>query len=57
MSESSAQLEHDAAGETLVVARNVSTRYLAIGIEAILGLVVLPFNVAHLGTSASACGC
>ena len=39
-------------GETLTVARNVSTRYLAIGVEAILGLVVLPFNVAHLGTSA-----
>ncbi len=38
--------------ETLVVARNVSTRYLAIGIEAVLGLVVLPFNIAHLGTSA-----
>jgi O-antigen/teichoic acid export membrane protein len=38
--------------ETLTVARNVSTRYLAIGIEAALGLVVLPFNVAHLGTSA-----
>jgi O-antigen/teichoic acid export membrane protein len=42
----------EAADETLTVARNVSTRYLAIGIEAILGLVVLPFNVAHLGTSA-----
>ena len=38
--------------ETLTVARNVSTRYLAIGIEAVLGLVVLPFNIAHLGTSA-----
>jgi O-antigen/teichoic acid export membrane protein len=39
-------------GETLTVARNVSTRYLAIGVESILGLVVLPFNVAHLGASA-----
>ena len=38
--------------ETLTVARNVSTRYLAIGVESILGLVVLPFNVAHLGASA-----
>ena len=28
------------------------TRYLAIGVEALIGLVVLPFNVAHLGTSA-----
>jgi O-antigen/teichoic acid export membrane protein len=40
------------ADETLTVARNVSTRYLAIGVEALLGLVVLPFNVAHLGKSA-----
>jgi len=38
--------------ETLTVARNVSTRYLAIAIEALLGFVVLPFNVAHLGASA-----
>ena len=42
----------DASNETLTVARNVSTRYLAIGVEVALGLVVLPFNVAHLGTSA-----
>ncbi len=42
----------DDTAETLKVARNVSTRYLAIGIEAALGLVVLPFNVAHLGTAA-----
>ena len=40
------------ADETLTVARNVSTRYLAIGIEALLGIVVLPFNIAHLGQSA-----
>lgn len=40
------------ANETLTVARNVSTRYLAIGVEAALGLVVLPFNIAHLGQSA-----
>lgn len=38
--------------ETLTVARNVSTRYLAIGVEAAVGLVILPFNIAHLGTSA-----
>jgi O-antigen/teichoic acid export membrane protein len=42
----------DSGEETLTVARNVSTRYLAIAMEAALGLVVLPFNVAHLGTSA-----
>jgi O-antigen/teichoic acid export membrane protein len=38
--------------ETLTVARNVSTRYVAIAAEMIVGLLVLPFNVAHLGTSA-----
>ena len=38
--------------ETLTVARNVSTRYLAILIEMVVGLVVLPFNVSHLGKSA-----
>jgi O-antigen/teichoic acid export membrane protein len=31
------------------VARNVSTRYLAYGIDAVLGLLMLPFNMAHLG--------
>lgn len=34
------------------VARNVATRYLAIAIDALLGLVILPFNVLHLGQSA-----
>jgi O-antigen/teichoic acid export membrane protein len=38
--------------ESLTIARNVSTRYLAIGTEAVLGLLVLPFNIEHLGTSA-----
>ena len=37
---------------TLTVARNVSTRYLAIAVEAVLGVLILPFNVAHLGQSA-----
>jgi O-antigen/teichoic acid export membrane protein len=40
------------ADETVVVARNLSTRYLAIATEVALGVVILPFNVAHLGTSA-----
>ena len=35
-----------------LVARNVSTRYLAIIVEGLLGLVMLPFNVEHLGPSA-----
>jgi O-antigen/teichoic acid export membrane protein len=42
----------DVVDETLTVARNVSTRYLAIAVEAVLGLIVLPFNIAHLGQSA-----
>lgn len=40
------------AGDPLTVARNVSTRYLAIGVEAALGVLLLPFNVAHLGQAA-----
>src|SRR4051794_31049948 len=36
----------------VTVVRNVSTRYLAILTDAILGLVVLPFNIHPLGPSA-----
>ena len=35
-----------------LVARNVSTRYLAIATEGAIGLMLMPFNVAHLGQSA-----
>ena len=35
-----------------LVARNVSTRYLAIFIDGVIGLVLLPFNVSHLGPAA-----
>jgi O-antigen/teichoic acid export membrane protein len=35
-----------------LVARNVSTRYAAIAIEGVIGLLLLPFNVAHLGPAA-----
>jgi len=38
--------------DSVVVARNLSTRYLAIATEAALGVLILPFNIAHLGTSA-----
>jgi len=31
------------------LARNVSTRYLVIGVEACLGVLLLPFNLAQLG--------
>jgi O-antigen/teichoic acid export membrane protein len=35
-----------------LVARNVSTRYLAIAVDGLIGLLLLPFNVEHLGKSA-----
>ena len=35
-----------------LIARNVSTRYLAILVDGVIGLVLLPFNIAHLGPSA-----
>jgi O-antigen/teichoic acid export membrane protein len=38
--------------QTMLIARNLSTRYLAIGTEMALGLVVLPMNVSYLGPSA-----
>lgn len=34
------------------VAQNVSTRYLAYLVDAVLGLVMLPFNLSHLGLPA-----
>ena len=48
----SVDVEGESASEVLTVARNVSTRILAIGADMVVGLLVLPFNVAHLGTSA-----
>jgi O-antigen/teichoic acid export membrane protein len=36
----------------VTVARNVSTRYLAIGVDALIGLMLLPFNIRHLGPAA-----
>jgi O-antigen/teichoic acid export membrane protein len=35
--------------QLFTVARNVSTRYVAIMVETAVGLVMLPFNLAHLG--------
>lgn len=40
------------AGETMTIARNLSTRYLAIVTEMAIGLLLLPFNLSHLGASA-----
>ncbi len=36
-------------GHVLILARNVSTRYVAVAAEMVLGLVMLPFNLAYLG--------
>ena len=38
--------------EARTVTVNLSTRYLAIGVEMAVGLLVLPFNIAHLGKAA-----
>jgi O-antigen/teichoic acid export membrane protein len=38
-------------GQLATVARNVTTRYLAIAAETALGLVMLPFNLSHLGAA------
>jgi Membrane protein involved in the export of O-antigen and teichoic acid len=35
-----------------VFARNISMDYFALGLEMIVGVVMLPFNIAHLGQSA-----
>jgi O-antigen/teichoic acid export membrane protein len=35
-----------------VFARNISMDYFALGLEMLVGVVMLPFNVAHLGQSA-----
>ena len=41
---------HVPGGQLRTVARNVTTRYFAIAAEtALFGLVMLPFNLAHLG--------
>ena len=39
-------------GTVTIVAHNISTRYLAYVVDALLGLVMLPFNLAHLGMAA-----
>jgi len=36
----------------VTIARNVGTRYLAIAAEMLIGLVMLPFNLRHLGQEA-----
>jgi O-antigen/teichoic acid export membrane protein len=41
----------DRDGALVTVARNLSTRYLVLLLETIVGLVMLPFNLSHLGPS------
>ena len=43
---------HREENRFLSFARNVSTRYLAIAVTAVIGLLVLPINVHYLGKSA-----
>jgi len=42
----------DSPTEAMTVTKNLSTRYLAIAVEMVLGFLILPFNVSHLGQSA-----
>jgi O-antigen/teichoic acid export membrane protein len=42
----------DNRSQLTTIARNVTTRYLAIGIEMLIGLLMLPFNLHHLGKEA-----
>jgi len=34
------------------IARNIATRYALVGVEMIIGLLTLPFNLHHLGPQA-----
>jgi O-antigen/teichoic acid export membrane protein len=52
MSDSSTGWAPNRERQLVTVARNVSTRYVAIVAETVIGLVMLPFNLAHLGPSA-----
>jgi len=38
--------------QLVTVARNVTTRYLSIATDAVIGLMLLPFNIHHLGPAA-----
>lgn len=43
---------HRDDGTFFTFARNIGTRYLALAVTALVGLVVLPFNIHYLGKSA-----
>jgi O-antigen/teichoic acid export membrane protein len=42
----------DDTRQLAIIARNLTTRYLAIAVEMLLGFVMLPFNLRHLGQEA-----
>lgn len=52
MSSASSATWHREDSLFLTFARNVSTRYLAIAVSALVGLLVLPINIRYLGESA-----
>src|SRR3954447_27040233 len=42
----------EGTGQAPLIARNIAVEYLAIAVNLILGLIMLPFNVRHLGQAA-----
>jgi O-antigen/teichoic acid export membrane protein len=52
VSASDAQVFGEDGSELRLLGWNVSTRYLAIAVDSLIGLMMLPFNVGHLGKSA-----
>ena len=38
--------------EVSLIAKNMTAKYLAMGVEIVIGLLMLPFNIKHLGASA-----
>lgn len=43
---------HTREGGIVTLARNVGSRYILLAVNVLIGLVTLPFNVAHLGQAA-----
>ena len=51
MSDAADRWAGTAERQLATVARNVSTRYMSIAAEMIIGLIMVPFNLAHLGAA------
>jgi O-antigen/teichoic acid export membrane protein len=47
-----ADIFHSTENPSKLIARNVASRYAALIVDAMIGLVMLPFNVTHLGAPA-----